>query len=119
MSSRPLRKRLANYIRRQFPKTSQMNPNELIDSKNTAVVELYGVIPQLASKGDTFDLMIRTIPRTQTTSIRGGRLDQRLGGRQPDDAAADDDDLRFGGHGTAGIGDGRRPGNRRRRTRSL
>ena len=69
-----LRTALVTYIRRQFPRNSQLNPNELIDSKDTAVVELYGVIPYLASKGDTFDLMVRAIPRTQTTSIRGGRL---------------------------------------------
>ncbi|NLH17798.1 MAG: hypothetical protein GX455_14570 [Phycisphaerae bacterium] len=69
-----LRTALLNYIRKQLPKTSQLNPNDLIDSKNSAVVEIYGVIPQLASKGDTFDLMVRSIPRTQTTSIRGGRL---------------------------------------------
>lgn len=69
-----LRTALINYIRKQLPKTSQMNPNELIDNKNTAVVEIYGVIPQFASKGDTFDLMVRSIPRTQTTSVRGGRL---------------------------------------------
>jgi flagellar basal body P-ring protein FlgI len=69
-----LRTALISYIRKQLPKTSQMNPNELIDNKNTAVVEIYGVIPQLASKGDTFDLMVRSIPRTQTTSVRGGRL---------------------------------------------
>ena len=69
-----LRTALISYIRKQLPKTSQMNPNELIDNKNTAVVEIYGIIPQFASKGDTFDLMVRSIPRTQTTSIRGGRV---------------------------------------------
>ncbi len=69
-----LRTAMSNYIRKQLPKTSRLNPNDFIDSKNTAVVEIYGVVPQLASKGDTFDVLVRSIPRTQTTSIRGGRL---------------------------------------------
>lgn len=69
-----LREALTAYIRKQIPRTSKVNPNELINSKDTAVVEIYGILPVLAGKGDTFDVMVRALPQTQTISLRGGRL---------------------------------------------
>ena len=67
-----LRAELKKYILKQT--TSIKNPDNFINSPNTAVVEIYGVIPTLGAKGEPFDLLIAPLSGTQTTSLAGGRL---------------------------------------------
>ena len=69
-----LRNVLTKYILQQMGKDARMNPNNFINSKNTAVVEIYGTIPAIASKGDRFDVVVAAYSRTQTTSLAGGSL---------------------------------------------
>jgi len=52
----------------------RFSPDELIESRSTAVVEVLGVVPPGARKGTTFDLLVRAIPGTATQSLAGGLL---------------------------------------------
>lgn len=69
-----LMKQLIKFIQIQMVDRKSIDPRAFIESKNTAVVEVYGVIPALAGKGDLFDLRIAPLAETQTTSLEGGSL---------------------------------------------
>lgn len=69
-----LRNVLVKYIRQQIPDKGGIDPDKFIDSLDTAVVEINGVIPVVASKGECFDVEITAFSNTQTTSLAGGRL---------------------------------------------
>ena len=69
-----LRDVLVKYISQQTLGKSSINPNEFINSKDTAVVEVYGVIPPISYSGQRFDIKVMALPDTQTTSLDGGRL---------------------------------------------
>lgn len=69
-----LRDVLEKYIRQQLPKTKGLSPRQFIESMDTAVVEINGTIPLLARRGQTFDLRVTPLSRTQTTSLDGGYL---------------------------------------------
>ncbi len=49
-------------------------PTAALASKNTSMVLLRGLIPPGAKKGDRFDVEIATLPNSQTTSLKYGRL---------------------------------------------
>ncbi|MCP4591226.1 MAG: hypothetical protein GY842_10800 [bacterium] len=51
-----------------------VTPEQIIDDRDTAVVVVEGEIPAAASPGDCFDLHVRALAGTQTTSLEGGRL---------------------------------------------
>lgn len=65
------RRYLKKYILRQAP---GIDANKLIDSSDTAVVSVYGLIPAGASRGQCFDVKIAAVSGIQTTSLAGGRL---------------------------------------------
>jgi len=69
-----LRYALVKYIHQQMSDKVKMDASKFINSPETAVVEVYGVIPLLALKNDRFDLTVRALSSTQTTSLAGGRL---------------------------------------------
>ena len=69
-----LRAVLVKYITQQGIGVKGMPPNSIINSMDTAVVEVYGVMPGIALKGEGFDLKVVALPGTQTTSLDGGRL---------------------------------------------
>jgi flagellar basal body P-ring protein FlgI len=69
-----LRDVLVKYIQQQVSGESRMDPGGFINSPDTAVVEISGVIPSVASKGDRFDVEVVAFLGTQTTSLDGGRL---------------------------------------------
>lgn len=69
-----LRQDLEKYIWQQMPKAGMINPRSFIDSLDTAVVEILGVIPPMAVAGQSFDLLVRPLSSTQTTSLNGGTL---------------------------------------------
>ncbi len=50
------------------------SPERLINSDDSAVVTVEGLIPRGAVSGARFDVAIRALPGTQTTSLHGGRL---------------------------------------------
>lgn len=66
-----LRSYFEKYIRRQQP---GINVNEFLNSHNTAVVILQGIVPAESSKADYFDLRIGALAGTQTTSLEEGWL---------------------------------------------
>jgi hypothetical protein len=63
---------LTQYILKQLPE--QKDVEKLIDSPDTAVVLVQGIIPKGASKDQLFDLKVFALPGTQTTSLEGGWL---------------------------------------------
>lgn len=69
-----LRQLLIKYITQQSTGITSVNPNSVINSMDTAIVEVYGVIPAIALKGQAFDVKVAALPYTQTTSLDGGRL---------------------------------------------
>ncbi|MCI0499741.1 MAG: flagellar basal body P-ring protein FlgI [Planctomycetales bacterium] len=69
-----IREELEKYIWKQVPKAGAVNPRLLIESQNTAVVEIVAVIPPLATPQSGFDVFVRPLSSTQTTSLDGGYL---------------------------------------------
>jgi hypothetical protein len=69
-----IRAYLVQYILKQLPPKSELNIDEFINSRDTAVVAIEGVIPSIASKSQYFDVKVTALPSTQTTSLQGGRL---------------------------------------------
>ena len=53
---------------------SQLTAEQIINSRNTALVEVIGVVPAGAPKGDQFDVEVTVLEGTQTTSLQGGWL---------------------------------------------
>jgi hypothetical protein len=51
-----------------------LKPEALLDSLDTAVVIVEGLIPPAAVEGARFDVRVYADPRTATTSVEGGRL---------------------------------------------
>lgn len=73
---------LKQYILSQVPGSS-VAPDELIDSKTTAVVRLEGLVPATCVRGDRFDVKVTPIAGADTTSLHGGwlyRADLKLAG---------------------------------------
>lgn len=54
--------------------TQQMSVQELLSSQDTAVVRVDGLIPPGAIAGARFDVLVRAVPGTQTTSLADGQL---------------------------------------------
>lgn len=50
------------------------NPNALLASPNTSLVKVRGKMHAGIQKGDHFDLEVRILNRSETTSLRGGNL---------------------------------------------
>ena len=69
-----LRKKLIAQIKVEMTDLKGINPKAFINSKNTAVVEVRGMIPPIASRGDVFDLRVGPLDNSQTSSLEGGRL---------------------------------------------
>ncbi len=77
---RPIREQMLQEMRRRYRLGSDaesmkhLKPDNLLDSKATAVVLVYGEIPAAAHKGTVFDLTVRTLEGTDVTSLEGGWL---------------------------------------------
>ena len=69
-----VRAKLVKHIQKQLKTKTSKDADNLINSMDTAVVYIRGVIPALAMKGETFDLQVFPLTGTQTTSLEGGRL---------------------------------------------
>jgi len=68
-----LRKYLKQYILKQLAK-DQIDVEEFLNSRDTAVVYLSGLMPTTGSKNDYFDLKVTALKGTQTSSLEGGWL---------------------------------------------
>lgn len=64
------------YKSRKFAERrgQHVTPERLLDDPDTAVVAVEGEIPAAALKGSRFDIAVRAIPGTETTSLEGGLL---------------------------------------------
>lgn len=67
-----IRAYLRQYILTQLPKRQDVE--QLINSRDTAVVVLNGLMPTAVSKNQYFDVGVAALPNTQTTSLEGGWL---------------------------------------------
>lgn len=67
-----IRPELEKYIWRQVPQKGSINPRAFIDSLDTAVVEVVATVPYLSSQD--FNVVVRPLSSTQTTSLDGGYL---------------------------------------------
>jgi len=56
------------------PPFDEYTPDELLDSLDTAVVVVEGVLPAGATRGSRFDVRVYAAPGTQTVSLEGGIL---------------------------------------------
>jgi hypothetical protein len=64
---------LKQYILTQLPERG-MNVDEFINSRNTAVVRVYGIMPAAVTENQYFDVRLEALRGTQTTSLEGGWL---------------------------------------------
>ncbi len=64
------------YKRPEFQTTRKdgLTPEQLVDSKDTAVVTVQGEIPAAVPSGTAFDVYVQAYPGTQTLSLEGGSL---------------------------------------------
>lgn len=69
-----IRQELEKYIWKQLSGDIKISARAFIESQDTAVVEVFGQIPPLASVNESFDIMVSPLGRTQTTSLDGGHL---------------------------------------------
>lgn len=69
-----IRQELEKYIWQQVPEGGIISPRAMIDSQDTAVVEISGVIPAFSSTSEVFDVQLKPLSSTQTTSLDGGYL---------------------------------------------
>ena len=68
-----VRRYLVQYILTQLPNRS-VDPDRLINSRSTAVVELSGMMPTAAVRNRHFDVGVAALLGTQTTSLEDGWL---------------------------------------------
>lgn len=68
-----IRAYLRQYILARLPE-SPVGVDELIDSRNTAVVRVHGMMPAAMTKNEPFDVRVDGLAGTQTTSLKGGSL---------------------------------------------
>jgi flagellar basal body P-ring protein FlgI len=69
-----IRNELEKYIWQQVPEAGSVNPRLVIESQDTAVVEITALIPALSTPIDRFDVFLKPLSSTQTTSLDGGCL---------------------------------------------
>jgi flagellar basal body P-ring protein FlgI len=73
----PIRAYLKRYIQKQLAssgKPGSLDIDKYINSLETAVVLVEGIIPAIPSKNQYFDLKVTALPNTQTTSLESGTL---------------------------------------------
>jgi len=51
-----------------------LSPDDMLNSEDTAVVVVQGIVPQAATKGTRFDIRVMPVPGSSTTSLEGGLL---------------------------------------------
>ena len=63
-----------DYMLHELQKMGVERPSELLDSKDTAVVRLQGILPPGLQEGDNFDVKVSVIPGSEVRSLQGGYL---------------------------------------------
>ncbi len=70
MLNRLLRAGIGFYTRG----TGDIDPNQILNSKQVAAVAVEGAIPPLATQGTSFDVYLKALPNTGTTNLENGLL---------------------------------------------
>jgi len=68
-----IREYLRKYILKQFP-AQTIDAERLINSRDTAVVRVEGIMPTAVSRNRYFDVRVVALPSTETTSLESGEL---------------------------------------------
>jgi flagellar basal body P-ring protein FlgI len=74
--SDPPQSKLRDQLLKEMLTHDVKEPNRILESGNTSLVMVRGVIPPGANKGDVVDIEVRVPPRSATTSLNGGWLMQ-------------------------------------------
>ena len=69
-----VRSYLSRYIMKQLPEGDISQTNQLINSLNTAVVSVEGIMPIENARSNYFDVKVTALQGTQTTSLENGWL---------------------------------------------
>ena len=63
-----------SLVMREMQRRGVETPNALLASTNTSLVKVRGYLAPGIQKGDRFDLEVRVLSGSETTSLRGGKL---------------------------------------------
>lgn len=63
-----------SLVMREMQRRGVETPNALLASTNTSLVKVRGYLTPGIQKGDRFDLEVRVLSGSETTSLRGGKL---------------------------------------------
>ncbi len=69
-----MRNYFTQYILKELSIESTLDVDKFIGSLDTVIVRTDGIIPEIASKDERFDVRVSPLPMDQTTSLEGGRL---------------------------------------------
>lgn len=69
-----VRSYLRSYIKTNLRDFWTSDPDELIDSMDTTVVNILAILPAGAMEGEKFDLMVGSLNTSQTSTLAGGKL---------------------------------------------
>ena len=75
---------LAGFGQHEYAQVTGIQPEAMLDDPRVAVVQVIGMLPVGARAGQRFDVMVRAMPNSNTTSLAHGRLGF-VGLRSPDD----------------------------------
>jgi Flagellar P-ring protein len=67
---------LAGFGEHADPRFTNFQPEDVLRDKRVAVVEVIGLIPAGARRGQQFDVLVRAMPRSHTTSLAHGHMYQ-------------------------------------------
>ncbi len=63
-----------NQLREEMTRRGIPNPNEVLRSRNTALVLVIAYLPAMVRSGQTFDVRVMLPPNSEATSLEGGHL---------------------------------------------
>ena len=69
-----VRSYLRSYIKTNLRDYWKSDPDELIDSMDTTVVNILAILPAGAMKSEKFDLMVGSLNTSQASTLAGGKL---------------------------------------------
>jgi hypothetical protein len=65
---------LAGFGQHDDPQFTALQPEDVLRDKRVAIVQVIGMLPVGARRGQQFDLIVRAMPRSHTTSLAHGHL---------------------------------------------
>jgi hypothetical protein len=65
---------LSGFGQHSDPRFTNLQPEQVLADKRVAVVQVIGLLPVGARRGQQFDIVVRAMPRSRTTSLAHGHL---------------------------------------------